>query len=1081
MIRKSQSIFFKILCILFVIPQAARAQEFIKSQGMLYFNQGNYSAAVTEINNWIPAHPGEEAIAKYYMAEAFYNIAMTERQARSARQNFVLAHQYFQEALSYSDLKRKYDKLYYSSQLKTGWCFFRRAETGERPVDLLNVAYNSFRSFDLGAPDSLKLQVHFLAGESRYRAGLISRFDSFWPGTSPEKVNATLSLFRDSEQSYQKVLQISSGSEGVRFITEIRLADVKYELGKIYQSVEESLFRRIQDDAKGPSARETALALFGEIDYPAIIGKYKAGLRSSFGEFMRYDQGTVLLNKYFITFDQNDKQAALDHFSKVSSGIYENELRFREGNADHNTDQIDGNDRFSALVQNDRRSFYFQLLSGPGAAEYLEGYFWLGSVQFIANRNTGIDNFQSYIKQTIGTTEPRITALLEHAQYWRGVLFLEANRDNRGKLRELKQLLVNFDPRNQELAEQKDLLLKLTQLELGEDVRADILGGRGMTEAVEMIQYLLRRASSVVGINRVHYLRQLDKLFSITRTEMTNETYFYDGIAKSLEAEIQGDEDEQERLFSASAELLSKVGEPFADEASYIRGRSLFFASRGTRDWSRSKGVLKRVINEKRSLRSLFYFAEILRENGFGDAAKQCYEVIKEKTRDNPDGRFWFLNAEAGINLCVNRADGSSELVGLNYQDVNFPEQLLAEQANSYEELADRKFLRFQRLQRSLELLRKFSMPKKNLYALASAPRTSIFKKGSVGSLPGFLNEMLRKETSSLELFVLLPEGVSQLVSVTLNQAELIPLGDNRFKSETLDLGEVVLLEIRKQDSYLHLEAVEIVTPGKQSHFVPLTERVKFTPSAQAGAPLNHAGFEMRLDRNMIMQNNARKIPDGSELMNDLYRQIDLRDATYSSRHNQFLVVNSKLRNGLELYDELGRRIEDEETLSLDLSNYDAEELDEPEGIAVDRNGNIYISDFAAHRVVVFDTSGNYLYHFGSAGNNSSLEEGEEARFMYPTRVTIEEDQEGVSFTDRNNESQTAYRNSYIFVADRNGIYRCDLRGHYLETVLEAGNVDIIAGGIYPLAIENYGRSAKLFMGVRESSELRSYVATPLQ
>lgn len=1069
---------FLFLSVLTLSFSQAFGQEFIKSPGMIHFNRANYDSALIEINKWIVSHPGESDIAKYYLAESYYNIGMRESGLVQARNGFRQAHQFFQDVLNYSDLKTKYPKIYYSAQLKTGWCFFRRAETGERPADLLNVAYNSFLRLDSDAPDSLLLQSRFMAGESRYQGGLLVKYESIWPVPDPEKISQTISILRQAEDSFSKVMQIETAPELAKLSAEIRIQDVKYEMGKIYQAVPEEIFGQITDPAKKSSAREMTEDFFKLNMYPELLGEYGSDLRASFREFLVYSQAMVDLNRFFATFNPEDRLSALENLDALTSTSYDREIKFRQANADHNTSQLNGNDAFFDLYQNDERSFYFQAISASDPVGDAEMYFWLGSVQFIVNRETGIDNFQTFIRRSIETTEPRISALLENALYWRGVLFLEANRNDKSKLYDLKQLLQNFSPRDESLANKKDLLLKLTQLELGEDVRSDILQTRGLDKAVEMIQYLLRRASTVVGLDRIHYLTQLNRLFDVTRSEMANETNFYEGIAKSLEAEIQGDDDEKKNKFRESANILSRVGPPFNDEADYIRGRSLFFAER----YDEGKNVLKKVVNEKRSLRSLFYFAEYLRVRGFGEAAKLCFESIKQKTQGNPDGRFWFQNAEAAINLCQNRADGSSELSGLRYKDVEFPEKLLGEQANSYEELADPKFLRFQRLQRSLELMQKFSMPKKKHYALANAPRTSLFKTGTLLSLPSFLNDMLLKETSSLELFVMYPEGSNVPVSVTLNGHELNQIDANRFKSDVLELGETVNLEVRHADSYLFKREFDIVTPGKQILSIPLTKKVNFMLSQQAGLPINHSSYADRLDKNWIIQNNPHQLPDMSELNTDLSNTLTLRDVTFFPPKNAYLVVDSKLTSGLRVYDSSGARAEEgDEIFELDFTKYDANHLLEPEGVSIDALGNLYITDFATHRVVIFNIVGKYVSHFGSFGTNSESQAGEPIKLMYPTRITIEQDTVGVPFTRANGESEMASRPTYILVADRNGIHRCDLQGHFLETIVSPDGSEIMKGGFYSLAVENYGSRAKLYIGIRETSEIKGYSAAPRQ
>jgi hypothetical protein len=64
-------------------------------------------------------------------------------------------------------------------------------------------------------------------------------------------------------------------------------------------------------------------------------------------------------------------------------------------------------------------------------------------------------------------------------------------------------------------------------------------------------------------------------------------------------------------------------------------------------------------------------------------------------------------------------------------------------------------------------------------------------------------------------------------------------------------------------------------------------------------------------------------------------------------------------------------------------------------------------------------------------------------------------------------------------VADRYGVHRCDLEGKYIETIVSANNSTLPIGEIYSLGIDNYGRNAKVFIGLREHNRVVSYSATP--
>ncbi len=56
--------------------------------------------------------------------------------------------------------------------------------------------------------------------------------------------------------------------------------------------------------------------------------------------------------------------------------------------------------------------------------------------------------------------------------------------------------------------------------------------------------------------------------------------------------------------------------------------------------------------------------------------------------------------------------------------------------------------------------------------------------------------------------------------------------------------------------------------------------------------------------------------------------------------------------------------------------------LKRPHGVAVDKEGNIYIADMENSRILVFDRSGDYLFRFGKKGKN-------EGEFMYPMGIAV--------------------------------------------------------------------------------------------
>jgi len=1051
------------------------AQEFPKSAGMALFNRAAYDSAVTEIRAWIDQHPEEKDLASYYLAESYYNLGMSDSQVGRSRDFFRRAYIAFQETARSASMKSRFPKLYFTAQIKKGWCYFRRAETGEQPDVQLDNAYINFLRVEAEAPDTILVQSYLMAGESRYHEGIVRKYNALVSPTSLE-VNKIISVFKNSTNRFNKVLTHDSATSPMKLFAEIRLNEIRYQLGKVYQSLPGSVFGEINDDQKQASVSATATFYFNQANFSNVISKYPESQQTPFPEFLTYAEAIKLLNKYYVTFQFEDKRNFLSTIQDVQLSELSKEVNFRQGTADHNTSQIDGNDNFFDLYQNDDRSFYYQALPRANSDDVAEAYFWLGTVQFVANQKDGINNLDTFIKRFSQFSEnARISSLLNYARYWRGMLYLEEYRGDRTKIAELENFLNNFQPDDEDLNLRIQLLQKLTQLELDRDIKNEVLqvdsSPNWFNDAVLVIQYLLRRAATVVGENRLHYLQQLNKIFYHTNFQRSNETKFYQGISRSLEAEIQGDEDDKRNLFNDSADLLETVQAPYKFEADYIRARSLFFAEK----YNDAKRILTRLINDQRSLRSLYYFAEILRQNGFGDAAKQCYEVIKQKTQNNPDGKFWFVNAESAINLCVNRADGSGELRNLNFQNVVFPDDLFDQ---SYEQLADRKFVRFQYLQESLDLLKKFSLPKKTAYIAYSSPANSIFKENILDAIPPILNELLRKETSVVNIFVMLPQSMDTPLEVTINDKNIEQIEENHYRSSVLNVGDHIDIAINKDAFYFFRREFDITSPGKQNIVVPLSEKVVFNSSTMTDMPLDYFSTPERLDENVIIQRNGIRFPAESKLNEDLRNEITFRDATFHQNYKNFLLVDSENSTTLRRYDNFGEQIEGNEFFNLDFVNYDLNELKEPEGIAIDYDGKIYITDFATHRVVVFDSLGKFMFHFGGFGQNEDEHQASPVKFTFPTRIAIEEDLQGFE-SNMGGEQTRIFRIPFILVADRYGIHRCDLEGKYIETIVSADNSTLPIGDIYSLGIDNYGRNAKIFIGLREHNRVLSYSATP--
>jgi DNA-binding beta-propeller fold protein YncE len=70
-----------------------------------------------------------------------------------------------------------------------------------------------------------------------------------------------------------------------------------------------------------------------------------------------------------------------------------------------------------------------------------------------------------------------------------------------------------------------------------------------------------------------------------------------------------------------------------------------------------------------------------------------------------------------------------------------------------------------------------------------------------------------------------------------------------------------------------------------------------------------------------------------------------------------------------------------------------AGEFHEPEGIATDSKGNIYVADTNNHPIQKFDNNGNFITMWGSEGTG-------DYQFIEPTSVTVDS-QDNVYVVDR--------------------------------------------------------------------------------
>jgi hypothetical protein len=228
---------------------------------------------------------------------------------------------------------------------------------------------------------------------------------------------------------------------------------------------------------------------------------------------------------------------------------------------------------------------------------------------------------------------------------------------------------------------------------------------------------------------------------------------------------------------------------------------------------------------------------------------------------------------------------------------------------------------------------------------------------------------------------------------------------------------------------------------GFKDTVIALAERLVFSRAGERSLIDTVSSLTDKLRRNAILAESGRSVP--LQLRQAIVETPPLRDVDYDRVGSRWL--GASIESGSHLAVLQGEN----ERMPLSLN----EPLSSPEGLAVLPDGRIAIADWGNHRIVITDNEGQAIFSFGVLGRFSDSEVLGEGRLVFPTRIAVVHDNEGIEI------DETRYpRPTHIVVADRYGIHRFDSQGRYLETPLAADSADY--GAWYDLRIEGYGKGA---------------------
>jgi hypothetical protein len=943
-------------------------------------------------------------------------------------------------------LGQRYEAFLPKARYMIAWSFFRRAEitNDER---LWDSSLTWFRLLPLETDNGLGHNAAYMAADLEYRAITRDRYETL---CGAGRVLATAdadnlrSRYRQCQASFGRVKEELSPASPLHAAVELKLTDLAFDLATIEFATRIEL--DISDD-------------LSTIDYSAIAVEELADAehRTTLQHLLAYGQTEVLLRRLLISQDGT----IVDDIDRLGSRWTKDRL-LKEASL------AQGLDRLPEAA----RTFE------EAAEDDFEASYWQGMAFLIVSTSSNdLDELRANTRQSLQFSLTSFETFIRK---------LSSRRNSR-------------DYRLACLGARAEHLVRLLKIALGQQTGE----AQGTPLGRDDIRFLIRVAAATGGNTGQrclsfllqHLEKVLTKVAPGPRTaplaitgsflgctsELTlplthQEVLFYKGMVHALQAETALDELVADRAFAQTAEAMDRVAEPYRGEAQYVRARALVRAGRS----DEAQDPLRWLIENQHSLRAAYWYGASLRSTRpLNDTVSQNINEIMqhvvqliEQSEEPLEYRSFLLNARAMKERHPKIDSIAANLLVEGFDRLNCPESLSVDNSGLwpelvfYETLAEEELIRREFALRGRRELLIYGPPHKPLYPTSQSCDADSARY-LANRLAPILDAVYVDDRWQARLAFVDGRGrsVGPLDSLIVRDTRADTIVATTWNSERscLATGPGIpvssQLEVTAFHRGFHPTVFDITSyePGVADYTIGLAAVTTFVVDTVQDCSAAKDCLIDNQGRNQVISPT-----DGGSVFEAFSSAPALRDFALDVRHDRYLAVSCEASQTLLSFPKSGSS----ERLTLNLTLTDS--LVSPEGIAVDRDGNIYIVDWGGHEVVVLDGNGVERFRFGRSGSGPDL--------TFPCRIAIEEDVAGIVLANG-----SIFRERHLLVTDRVGIHRFDSKGRYLDQPLTATDLSYPIGALSGVAIHGYGEDCRLSVIDRVNgrvSRLRAVRAT---